>query len=516
MPAGNGTFLFDVGLQYAQRLIREIEESRTGWRLERESKYRRDIETYVAIRESIAEKLAPSWWWSDAERLARQVYLVDPLGERIPAVWADLMFGEEPVFEAGLKGDQDHLDEWIEVNEFPSQLRWAEEMCSSEGETWWRHVSVPALGHCITEFHSRLNVIPLFIGRKLVAAAFVSILEQTDREETVYLEVHGEGVILNRLYRAAPGTKLSGKGLPLGSHDATENLLPVWSHGLEMLCGRVPNKLGRDWRIGLSDYKGISGLLLALNETVNVAQENLRLTGKQKVVIPERYLNLQGRLPQGTEIIVATEVDQDPDKVKNDFAQITWEFDAAALIAYQESLTNTILTRARVAPQLAGMGSEGPATGPGWRSRLVDTLLALDGKAAYWDDALPDMLQAAMRVENLRGLRGGWKNPDKPPTFKRNDALPDDPEGLSRRTVMEVNANVRSRKTAIAMNNPNWGDQRVDEELERIRAEKDLMLKATAAPDGNQRIPDPAGGIPREPGREDPTAVPDPRRAPSG
>ena len=514
------TPLFEHGLKFANMLIREIENSRSGWRLERESRYRRDIELYCAIRESDAEKLAPSWWWEEEGRHHKN-YFIDPLGARIPEVWSDLLFGAEPVFEAQIKGDQEQLDEWVDDNDFPSSLRWAEEICSSEGEVWWRQVSVPALDRAMTEFHSRLNVIPLYIGRKLVAAAFVSVLyrEPDSGIETVYIETHAEGLIINKLYEARAGSKLSGHAKSLDSHDGTAGLPPVWNHGLEMLCGRVPNKLGRDWRCGLSDYKGITGLILALNETVNIGQENVRLTAKQRVVIPERYLDTKGRLPRGTEVIIATEVDQDPDKVKNEFAQIEWSFDAKALIDYKGDLVNAILTRARIAPQLAGLDSQAlsnTTTGPGFRATLVDTLLAADGKAGFWDDSVPTIIQQAMKMENLPGLNNGWTNTDKRPHFKRNDSLPDDPESTSRRTVMEVNSNVLSRQTAIEQNNPNWGDQRVAEELKRIRGEKDLMLKATSAPDGTQKIPDPAGSIPRAPGQPDPTVVPDPRSAPAG
>lgn len=502
---------------YAQRLLAEIESSKTGWRLGREYQYRSDIELYVALRESITRKLAPYWWWQDNPE--SKMYLVDPLAERIPQVWSDLLFGEEPVFEASTKKDQEKFEDYSKINQLPSQLKWAEEMCSSEGEVWWRHVSVPALGHCITEWHSRLNVIPLWVGRKLVAAAFVSILEPSTEEhdnEVIYIEVHAEGAIYNRLYEARPGTTLKGKGRSLDSHDGTKDLLPYWEHDLPILCGRIPNRIGRDWRVGTSDYSGKTGLFFALNELLNIGQDNARLTGKQRVVIPERFLDLRGQLPKGSEVIVATEVDQDPDKIKNEFAQITWEFDASAMVAYQEFIENKILTRVRVAPQLVGKGGDGTPTGPGWRARLVDTLMAAEGKAAFWDDILPDQcLQTAFMVENLPGLDKGWST-DKPPTFKRNDSLPDDPEAISRTSVMEVNANVLSRETAIAKNNPQWGPERVKEELTKIRDEKDLMLKATAAPDGNQRIPDPGGSIPREPGREDPSAVPDPRSKTSG
>lgn len=503
---------------FANKLLNEIEQSKTGWRLDREYKYRRDLETFVALRESVASILVPPWWWTDNPE--SKIYLVDPLAERVPSVWSDLLFGEEPVFEAAKKKDEEKLADYLEINQFPSQLKWAEEMCSSEGEVWWRHVLQPALGHCITEWHSRLNVIPLWVGRKLVAAALVSILEPaTDEksEETVYIEIHAEGVVYNRLYVARPGTKLIEKRVSLDNNYSTYGLLNEWYHGLpKMLVGRIPNKIGRDWKMGVSDYAGKTGLYFALNELTNIGQDNARLTGKQRVVIPERFLDVKGQLPKGAEVVIATEVDQDPDKVKNDFAQITWEFDASAMVAYSNFIEDKILTRSRIAPQLVGKGGDGTPTGPGWRARLVDTLMAAEGKAAFWDDILPDeCMQTAFMVENLAGLDKGW-SVDKPPTFKRNDSLPDDPEAVSRRTVMEVNSNVLSRETAIARNNPQWGDTRVSDELEKIRNEKDLMLKATAAPDGNQRIPDPAGGIPREPGKEDPTAVPDPRSKATG
>jgi hypothetical protein len=507
-----------TGIRFANALIHEIETSKTGWRLERERLYRQALELWNAIRESDARKLAPSWWWEEPDH-RRKAYLVDPLGERIPAVWSDLLFRGEPTIGAINKGDQEKLDDWVEFNELASQLKWAEEVCSSEGEVWWRIISIPGFGHALTEWHSRLNVIPYWVGRKCVAVAFVSILaeDRDANEETVYIEVHSHGVTLNRLYHGKKLHSLAGARIPLDSNPETAGIPEEWVHNLRPLAGRIPNKLGRDWRYGISDYAGIASLLLALNETLNIGQENLHLTGKQKVVIPERFLDIRGQLPKGAEVIIATEVDQDPDKIKNEFAQIQWEFDAEGIIKWQDSLELRALTRARVAPQLLGKGVEGASTGPSLRARLTDSLMAAEGKGKFWDDSMPDVILRNMEVENLPGIGKDWGLPDKKkPHFKRADPVPADPEATSRTVVMEVNTNVLSRKTAIQRNNPEWSDERVTEELAEIRKERDLMLKSTAAPDGNQRIPDPAGGIPREPGNEDPTAVPDPRARTTG
>ena len=52
---------------------------------------------------------------------------------------------------------------------------------------------------------------------------------------------------------------------------------------------------------------------------------------------------MAGNFPRGAEMLIATEVDQDPEKIKNQVAMIEFEFDAAALIAYKENLTDTSL-----------------------------------------------------------------------------------------------------------------------------------------------------------------------------
>lgn len=511
---------------YAQRLLQELEA--TSFPPPREYKYRSKLELYASIRESISDKLQPAWWYDEYDNT--RDYVIDPLGERIPEIWHELIFGEEPEFEPKLKGDTKLLEEFVDDNDLPTQLGWAEELNSSEGEVWWRLVSQPELGRVNIEWHSRLNVVPLWIGRNLVAAAFISVLDVGDSKEWVYIEVHAEGVILNRLYFHTIGAKL-GTPRPLGDRPETTNLRPQFLHSLDMLCGRLTNKVGRDWRCGISDYQGISGLLLALNEVANIGQMNVRLTAKKRAIIPERFLNSKGELPGGAEILIATEVDMDPDKIKNDFAMIEWEFDAAALIAYKADLVDTILTRARIAPTLIGKQSQSAGTGPSVRAQLIDSQLAALEKAKVWDDQIPKIMSLAFQLESLPLAAGGVGNSwgsTEPPTFKRTDSIPDDPEAVSRRTVMEVNAKVRSRQTAIEQNNPTWGDQRVQEELDRIRQETEESIvqnqqnfgqhdpngdgPMTASSDGKQGIPDPAGSIPRPPGKGKSTAVADPNR----
>jgi hypothetical protein len=515
-----------MSLRYMQRLVDELEGSKQ-FPPPREYFYRKKIELFVAIRESDGDALRPEWWFQEYE--SNREYVVDPLGERIGEVWADMLFGEEADFEPAIKGDMDNLTRLIDDNDLPATLPWAEELCASEGEVWSRLVSIPDISSAQMEWHSRLNVIPLFIGRKLVAAAVYSVLEMDEdaKKEWVYVEYHCEGYSANRLYFHTPGHGL-GNPVPLTDRMETEMLRPEWNHGLPMLVDRIHNKLGRDWHCGISALNGVAGLLLSLNEITNIGQENARLTAKQKVVIPERYLDAKGRLPRGAEIIIASQVDQDPDKIKNDFAMIEWEFDADAIIKYKADLTDIILTRARVAPQLVGRHTETAQTGPALRARLVDTILATGTKGKVWDDKLPEKIALAAQLEDLPLLRGGaghsWNNPKKEPTFKRRSPLPEDEESRSRRVVTEVNAKVKSKKTAIAELNPTWGDQRVEDELTLLSKEQEDALKQQqkqfeqqggGGPPGqksNGQPADPASPTNRSPGARKPSTVPNPTK----
>lgn len=455
---------------YIDRITQEMQ---TNYPPIREARYRERIAVHIAFRESVHDLLRPDHWSRDSEE--RRPYLIDPLGERIPYVWSDLLFGVDPGIFASAKSDQDAMDEMVNENDLPSELQHAEWVCSSEGEVWYRIVPDTLEEHACIEWHSRLNVVPLWIGRKLVAAAFVSELDRDKTQVWRYVEVHVDKKVRRMLFVGGLNSHALGRQIPLTDRPETSSWDAEWDHGLDMLAGRIVNKLGGDRHIGISDFDGIEDLLLSLNETLTIGQENARLTAKQRAIIPQRFLNMAGNFPRGQEILIATETDQDPETIKNQVAMIEFEFDATALIAYKGDLTDTVLTRARVAPQLVGLHTEGAQTGPALRARLIDSLLAAQGKGKRWDDTMPTVLQRASQVEALSTDKGGlgisWTNTKDPPAFRRSSSLPEDPSDLARRLAISVNAEMLSRKTAIAESHPEWDDSRVQDEIDQIMKE---------------------------------------------
>ena len=455
---------------WAQELIDEISDSK-DWPLPREADILENIRLHSALRRSDAVALKPRDWSSDRH------YVVDPLGKRIVGAKADLVFGEDPIFTAATEQDQPALDGLVTDNKLPSQLQGAERVCSGEGEVWWRVYANALMRYPCIQWLSREFVVPLFQGQILVAAAFVSELDLLPKDNKVYrhVEVQADGIVRNYLFAADKSSHSIGDEVSLDAHPDTRDLLEEWNHGLGLLCGRILNDEDLDPSFGISDFEGVEDLLLALNEATTIGTENARQTAKVRLAVPSSYLDESGKFPAGADIIVIPETDRDPDKPDAGLTQIEWSFDAGALKEWIDHLVDTCLTRTRTAPQLVGRNTEGAQTGPALRARLLDSVLDAHGKGRYWDDGLPQCLLAAQQVDALSeedgGLGNDWTRPSEPPAVERQSVLPEDETERSQRVTAEFGALLKSRRTAIEDLHPDWSEDQVEEEVQRINAE---------------------------------------------
>jgi hypothetical protein len=502
-----------VAKRHAAELIKRLSNMRE-WPTKTDRKKLAELYLYAAIREADADYLRPEDWDTDGPD-----WILDPLGQRIPEVWQDMIFGEDPTIS---HSSQEQYDFLVEENDLPGELWTAEGTTSSEGEVWWRwYVNMELSDAPILSFHSRTTVYPMFIGRRLVAVAFISII-QDGNQAWRYVECHAEEVVLNRLFKVPmsqpagdetprPSLPSSGRSfgdeVPLTARPETADIEPNWEHGLQhMLCGRVLNKRGRDRRWGVSDYQGRLGLISALNDAANVGHDNLKLTGRKRAVIdptaltPQTITTANGQqmtLPIPTfdsreQVFVRGSMDETLGS--NDtapFQVLEYDFDAQALEVYINGVENRLLTRSRIAPQLVGKATEDAATGPALRARLMDSVLCAGGKGRFWDDEAPGMLRAGALVDSLPRARDGfgrsYSDIDKLPEFKRADPLPPDETLELQNDVAELNAGLMSRKRIIARRNPEMEDQDVEDVMKEIDEDTPTAV-APPPPD------DPAGG----------------------
>lgn len=406
-----------------------------------------------------------------------RVYMTDPLAGLISRAFADLLFGDDPTFTAATERDQANLDGLVEVNALPSELHRAERITSSEGEVWWRlYVDMDIALAPLVQWCSRLSVIPLLHGPKATAVAFINPLPQTGSDQTTvwrHIELHGDGETRNLLFEGTKDTLGGPRNLQARSQ--TADLPEAWQHGLPMLAGRVLNQVDDDPTLGRSDYTGVERLLLALNEAATIGAENARLTAKKRLFVSGKMTQDDGSFDAGADVI---QVDTQDGELGKDspppISAVEYAFDAQALIAYTSDLTDRILTRVGVAPELVGRDTHtGRAeSGTALRTRMLHSIITAQGKGRYWDDELPRILTLAQLVDSLSPEEGGYgrqyANVAEPPAVERGDILPHDDVEEAARLVSLVNGEVMSRELAVIEQHPDWTEAQIADELSKI------------------------------------------------
>lgn len=532
------------------------------------------IELYRALRETDANALkAHASWGADRN------YIPDPLAEKISEVFADMLFGEDPIFKSAQtiateaataakartaavakrqadalsptpsapvepdsdddgdiesgdtdtdfprdnprntlesgsgptegnqydvvdsqpENDQELLKNIVEANDLPSELRASETICSSEGEVWWRiYTDQGQSDYPIIEWNSRSAVRPLFRGRKFIAGAFVDEIhrEEINDQWRVYrmVQIQATGIVRNLLYQGT--VRQLGTSVPLTDRPETSFLEEEWQHNFGIMAGRVPNKLGRDRRLGVSDYRSVVDLLFSLNEGTTIGHENMRLTAKKRVAVPREAVTQDGTFDASEDVlIVDTPLDDQLGSMKSTgkFAVLEYSYDSEALIAQKLDTVATILNRVGIVAEMGaggssrgGGGGAAALSGVALRMRLIPTTLAANGKARFWDDQLPKILMIAQMLDAAPVEDGGfgrpWQEAAEPPSVERSQPLPTDETEETNRHVSAVGGEIESRRTAIADLHPDWDDEQVQEELDQIGYELKEFAPAPGAP----------------------------------
>jgi hypothetical protein len=476
---------------WIQNLLDDLVDARQ-WPRDDDDERWKEIAEYIAFRESDRDGLRVMAEWEDVDRR----YFVDPLAPKIPESFASLIYGEEPTFEAANPNDQPLLDMLVEGNRFGSELQRAVLTSSSEGEVWWRlYLDREVADVPLVDWHSRVGVCPLWAGRKLRAVGFVSRLDSLDDDREIWrhFEFHDFEDVQQVLF-VSNDERTLGKQVPMDSHPDTVELRDEpWRHGLgRMMAGWIVNRDGVDPRKGVSDFHGIRDMLLELNETLTVGHENMRLTARKRIVVPRDALDpATGGLPDGEVLI-----DDNAEKTMGEgggrgpWQVMEYSFDAQALTDYRRSIAIDLLSRVGITAQFVGLptDAEGLATsGTALRIRLIPSTNAGRDRGQHQDAAVPDILQLlqaldAMPVNNdgTGGFGRSWLAWDEQPSMERGSELPEDPTEQSQRVVTEVEAKVMSRQTAIEDLHPDWTEERVQEELDRIQAESQADAEAAS------------------------------------
>ena len=417
-------------------------------------------------------------------------YLTIPIANRIARTSANLLFGENPTISLENEADNDRLAEIIKLNRLHSKLKRAAEGCSVVGGIYGLSYvdSRTPRGQkaSLIRFIPERRAVPEFANDdELIALTLVT--EYTDdklgasSEVWRLLERHEPGRIINELYH---GTRTElGKAVDLSSLRQTEGLVPELSTGLDDLDAvYIPNHLGANSHYGVSDLYGIEDLLLAVNETLTVAQDDVR-AGAATIFARRDLLNESGNLAEGTRV-VPVELEEGGDDEKPMLETVQPQVRAESFQNWQNFLIDLTLMASGYAPQSLGRNVDGGAeSGTARRLMMHHTLIEMAGKAKLWEDGLSHLLDVARQLDaqDYEGKPAqSWSDLEAPISIELADGMPEDIREMATAVRDLRGAGAMSVEEAVRYVMRGRSEEDIQAEIDRLQGEETAVVDRAA------------------------------------
>lgn len=407
-------------------------------------------------------------------------YIVTPWPRRLALTAAHMILGEPARILAPNPEDQSRVAELIALNDFNARARAAAYISSSEGGVYGKVSSAPNTpkskkGPTI-QFVSERRVIPRFANvDELIAATIIE--EWSGKGNTIYrlMEHHEPGVIRYELYQGS-NTDIGAK-VPLSAHERTIDLPDEQATGIDdaLLVTYIPNDRTVDSPFGVSDYRGLETLFLALNETATSAEDQQRLLRKR--LIMDESLQTSGEFVDDEIVWVNQRHTQDGSSPILQPTPGDWK--AGEHVAWQNSLLDLTLTLAGISPQSLGRDLDGgSASGVALKLKMAHTNSVMEAKANHFEVGISELFSLAARLDSIVIGSGDnikpaypWIDTEGPFSVELDDAAFTDQNETADVVSKSVAAGVMSKRTAIAELHPEWEDDQIDEELARLDQE---------------------------------------------
>jgi len=407
-------------------------------------------------------------------------YIVTPWARRISLTAAHMILGETPRIITADANDQERLNQILLLNDFNARARAAAYISSSEGGVYGKVSCSPNTPKSrkapTVQFVSERRVIPHFANvDELVAATIVEEWEGKGRTIFRLLEHHEPGVIRYELYQGS-NTDI-GALVPLSAHHRTAELPEEQLTGLnELLVTYIPNDRTVDSPFGISDYRGLETLFLALNETATSAEDQQRLLRKR--LIMDESLQTSGEFVDDEIVWVNQRHTQDG---SSPILQPTpGDWNAGQHVEWQNALLDLTLTLAGISPQSLGRDlNGGSASGVALKLKMAHTASVMEAKANYFEQGISELLSMAAKLDTITVGSGAnikpayqWADVESPISVELQDGMPEDQTETADVVTKAVAAGVMSRREAIRRLNPEWDEAQLDEEEARLDAQQ--------------------------------------------
>lgn len=434
-----------------------------------------------------------------------------PVASDICTASADLLFSELPELKppagTGAVKAMERLEYVLERNKWGQQLNTHAEVSAGLGGAYLRvlvDTSVDDTAPIITVVHADAAV-PEFAYGRLQAVTFWHQLYSDANTVIRHLERHERGLVEHGLYF---GTKSKlGRRKPLTERRETAGLTVNQDSVIEtgypdgLTAEYIPNILpSRRWRndpvgahFGRADYDGVEQTMDAVDETYTSWMRDIRL-GKGRVIVPSYMLeqngpgnaslfNVEREVYTGLNIPPAGDLGATAGMTVQQFAIRTEEHANTV-----RGLLSAVFRGAGYSSQTFGLVDEAAATATEVTARERRSYATREKKSRYYSDGLASFLEAVTAVDREYFKSG--VEPWRPAVEFSPGAQPTAAE-MATVVQMLTAAEALSTDTKVRMVHPDWDDDQVQAEVEKIMDERPTVPDMGALPDDGPDEPDP-------------------------
>lgn len=420
-----------------------------------------------------------------------------PLAGDIAATSADLLLSEAPTIELPDEATKtkDRLDEIIESAGVHNTWLEACEVAAALGgaflrPAWDRDVSDDPILSVVQAD----KAVPEFRYGMLRAVTFHRELRVDGNKRLRHLERHEPGVVFHGLFDGTP--EGLGKRVPFTEHPETAGLAAIVEEGDKVtldgwdrlmvfyLPNIRPNRRHRNSYLGRSDLQGIEALLDALDETWSSWMRDIRL-GKRRIIVSDQYITGPGARGEGGTFNVDTELfttfDFDPSDKTPGITPVDFEIRTEAHAKTALDIVTQAVTTAGYSPQSFGYMGEGAAvTATEVNARERKSLKTRGKKERYVRGPLADSLELMLHID--RHELGKTDTEVARPRVTLADSISETEKERAETVELFARAQAVSTMLKVEMLHPDWSDDEVSEEVNRILAESGAAVPSLALP----------------------------------
>ena len=416
-------------------------------------------------------------FWARQIKNDSNFFIHVPVANDISETSSAFLFGESPIirFDSDsddMKGNQKELDDMLTKSGFYQRLVEGAEVASAIGGVyvkvaWDSELSeepIPVIAQCEQAF-------PEFKFGKLAKVTLV--YEVSNDGSTVYrlAEAISKGKIENELYRGSADNL--GHKVELSECEATKGMEKQIDTAGVMTCvyipNMLPNKLNRQSSSGRSDYHGVETLMDALDEVFSAWMVDVQIA-RGKIHVPSGYIKeLEGgKTKFNIDTMMYEEMDIDPTSMTKPIEATQFEIRSEQFEKTCLNLLDRIITSAGYSPQSFGLNIQGRAeSGTALNVRERKSFATTNKKQSYWEPAMKELVKAMCTIK--KAYLGGKFTCDLDAiNIAFADGISNNMSEVSNAVKTLSDAKAISTDTKVRMVHPEWTEEQVQQEVERI------------------------------------------------